>query len=243
MMRVLIVDDEPLARSRLKRMLERIAAVEICGEAADGIEAREKIAALKPDLVLLDIHMPELDGLTLAATTLMPPIIFTTAFQEHALEAFELAAVDYLLKPIEQDRLEKAIQRAQKTRLDGASLRGLLEQALGRTETQRIAARSGSTVHFFDPREIGRLSSSDKYTLLTHQGAEYLLDDSLNTLEQKLAPFGFLRVHRSELVNLSAVKALHLDDGGAVLELKDGQKAQVSRRMLAQVKARLGLAP
>ena len=243
-MRVLIVDDEPLARRRLMRMLARIPGVEVAGEAGDGLEAAELITSLSPDLVLLDIQMPELDGLSLAARGSLPPIIFTTAHQEHAVRAFELAAADYLLKPIEQARLELAIERVRRAavRPDPAMLQAVLQKVLSpQPERPRISARSGQTIHLFDPREICRLSASDKYTLLVRDGREYVLDESLAALEQRLGSHGFLRVHRSELINLAEVRAIHGDEGGAEVELSDGQRAPVSRRMMPLLKAKLGV--
>ncbi|MCK6544506.1 LytTR family DNA-binding domain-containing protein [Myxococcota bacterium] len=244
MIRALIVDDEPLARSRLARMLGRISDVEVVGEAADGVEARALVLGLAPDVLLLDIQMPELDGLSLAAEGGLPPIIFTTAHREHALEAFELAAIDYLLKPIEQPRLEAAIERVRARtapRVDAALLRTLVERITSSAPV-RLAAKSGASVRLFDPAEVTRLWASDKYTLLAHEGREHVLDESLAQLEQRLAPHGFFRVHRAELVNLAAIRGLRAeDDGGATLELSDGQSARVSRRFLPALKAKLGV--
>ena len=228
-MRVLVVDDEEPARRRLARMLARIAGVEVVGEAGDGLEARQKIAALRPDLVLLDVEMPELDGLELAETEPdLPAIIFVTAHAHYAVRAFDIAARDYLLKPVQQARLEQALARVQVRPAEPAPV-------------VRISARSGGALRLFDPRGITRFHASDKYTLFHVDGAEYVLDDSLATLEQRLAGLGFLRVHRSELVNLAEARALHQRDGAAVLELSDGQRAQVSRRAVAELKRRLGL--
>jgi DNA-binding LytR/AlgR family response regulator len=250
MIRALIVDDEPLARGRLARMLGRIADVEVVGQAADGVEARALVARLTPDVVLLDIQMPELDGLGLAAEGGLPPIIFTTAHRDHALRAFELAAVDYLLKPIEQPRLEAAIERVRARvapRLGAAALRAVTEvvgssASTSATTPTRLAATAGGVVRLFDPAELTRLWASDKYTLLTHGGREHVLDESLAQLEPLLAPHGFVRVHRAELVSLAAIRGLRPEpDGGATLELSDGQRARVSRRSLPALKAKLGV--
>lgn len=243
-LRALVVDDEPLARRRLVRMLARVEELEVAGEAADGLEAEAQLRALAPDLVFLDIQMPGLDGLALAARGALPPIVFTTAHAEHAVRAFELAAADYLLKPIEQPRLEAAVARVRANRraLDAAAVAALLARLHPRAaEPKRIAARSGKTVHLIDPRSVTRIWASDKYAVLLHDGREHLLEESLNTLEQDLASAGFLRVHRAELIRLDAVKALHQEEGGAVVELEDGQRAPVSRRLLGALEERLGL--
>ena len=246
-MKILVVDDEAPARRRLLRMLAAVSDVEVVGEAGDGIEARAQIDAHAPDLVLLDIHMPELDGLSLARDPGMPAVVFTTAHAEHAVVAFELAAVDYLLKPIERERLERAIERVREhlargdTRLDGAQVDHVLRAAQGRGAPMRIAAKDGGRVRLFDVAEITCLLALDKYVAIEHEGREYLLDDSLAVLEPRLAPFGFVRVHRAALVNLAAVTAIVGDAGAAKVELKDGRSAPVSRRELPTLRRRLGL--
>lgn len=230
-MRVLVVDDEAPARRRLVRMLERIAGVEVVGEAEDGLAAVRLIGELRPEVVLLDIHMPELDGIELAETTAdMPAIVFVTAHPDYAVRAFAVAAQDYLLKPVQQERLEQALARVEAR-----------SAAAQRAAPIRISARAGDSVRLFDPRAITRFHAADKYTVFRVGGEEHVLDDSLNTLEDRLGGLDFLRVHRSELVNLLEVRTLHQRDGAAVLELSDGQRAQVSRRALTEVKRRLGL--
>jgi DNA-binding LytR/AlgR family response regulator len=259
-LRVLLVDDEPLARKRLARLLAQCAGTSLVGECGDGQAAASLIRTLSPDVVLLDIRMPGLDGLTLAAhlartqapEPARPLVIFTTAHADHALEAFDAAALDYLLKPIELPRLARALDRA-RARLAALAalptpaspiasapcppLRSGLADLLA--PPLRLTARSGDTFRLFDPAAITRLWSQDKYTAFLHDGVEHLLDESLTTLEQRLAPLGFLRVHRSELVALHHIRALHLDGDLATLELDDGQRAPVSRRYLPQLRRRL----
>lgn len=251
-MRALVVDDEAPARRRLIRMLERIGGVEVVGEAEDGVDALERIRADAPDVVFLDIEMPALDGLALARTLELPAIVFVTAHDEHALAAFDVGAADYLLKPITAARLLAAIDRV-RARLGvgqaadasaNAELRATLARLVGRAAVEpslRVSARYGATLRLFEVREIGRFYASAKYTLFRHGGQEQILDDSLSELELRLRDAGFLRVHRSELVNLDWVRALHGEAQGAWLELRDGQRATVSRRMLAEVKRRLGV--
>lgn len=236
-MRVLVVDDEEPARRRLVRMLERLGGVEVVGEAGDGQEALALVRAQAPELVLLDIDMPEMDGLELAELPGMPLVVFTTAHAEHAVRAFEVAAVDYLLKPIARERLAAAIERA-RARV------GQAEPPAPPTATEpppRITARSGGTVHVIDAREITRFHATDKVTLFVHEGRELVLDDSLNALEERLGPHGFFRAHRSELVSLGAIKALHGEGGSTWVELRDGSRAVVGRRAVAELKRRLGI--
>lgn len=253
-MRALVVDDEAPARRRLIRMLERIEGIEVVGEAGDGIEALEQITASAPEVVFLDIQMPALDGLALARSIQLPPFVFVTAHDEHALAAFEVGAADYLLKPVTQARLLDTIERVRVRLLaradqadqaaEHAELRATLARLIGRAAVEpgaRISARDGSTVRLFEASEIGRFHASDKYTLFRHGGHEQVLDESLSELELRLRDCGFMRVHRSELVNLTWVQALHGDAAGAWLELRDGQRASVSRRMLGAVKRRLGV--
>jgi DNA-binding LytR/AlgR family response regulator len=244
-MRVLIVDDEPIARRRLVRMLARIDDVDVAGQAGDGLEAIEQIAELRPDAVLLDIRMPKMDGLTVAKTVKdMPPVIFTTAYDEYAVAAFDACAVDYLLKPIKQERLEQAISKLRGRGADQVALESLL-RLLDRQEpddaksAHRIVVRDGDTLRVFDARQICRFYSSDKYSVFVSEGQEQLLDESLGSLETRLEPFGFLRVHRGELVRVDDVVALTGDGSGGSAELRDGQRVRVSRRHIAELRRAL----
>jgi two-component system, LytTR family, response regulator len=241
-MRVLVVDDEPVARRRLIRLLGQIEDVVVAGEAEDGNQALERIAALAPDLVLLDIRMPGLDGLTVARRRDLPPIIFTTAYARHAVEAFEVAAVDYLLKPIETARLREAIERARRTERgsDGSRLDEVLEK-LGRGSVRppRLIARRGDSSWLIDPRDVSRLRATDKYVVVRQGERDLLLEESLAELEEKLSPYGFCRVHRGEIVNLDHVRAVHRTLRGLVLELADGARVPVSRRRSVEIMRRL----
>lgn len=241
LIKVLVVDDEAPARRRLVRQLERLGGVALVGEAGEGEQALALIRAHAPDLVLLDIDMPEMDGLELAEQPGMPAVIFTTAHAEHALRAFELAALDYLQKPIAAERLAAALARArERIGLRRASTNAGVE--VPRVEVPRIVARSGTSVHVIDAREIQRFHATDKVTIFVHEGVEHVLDDSLGALEQRLAPHGFFRTHRAELVNLAAVRVLHGEAGSASVELRDGTRAAVGRRTLGELKRRLGIA-
>lgn len=235
-MRVLVVDDEEPARRRLVRMLERLGGLEVVGEAGDGERALALIRERAPELLLLDIDMPEMDGLELAELPGLPPVIFTTAHAEHAVRAFEVAAVDYLLKPIGRERLAEAIERARARLGRAAAAASPVAEP-----PPRITARSGGTVHVIDASEITRFHATDKVTIFVHEGRELVLDDSLSALEDRLARHGFFRTHRSELVSLAAVKALHSEGGSTSVELRDGSRAAVGRRVVAELKRRLGI--
>lgn len=233
-MKVLVVDDEAPARRRLIRMLDRIEGVRVVGEAADGEEALTLARRLAPDVILLDINMPEMDGLELAEEAGLPPIIFTTAHAEHALRAFEVAAVDYLLKPISRERLTAALDRVRGRPTTPAA-------ADRPSPAPRVTARLGNTVHVVDAAEVTRFYAEDKYTVFMHEGRELTLDESLATLEARLRPHGFFRTHRSALVNLATVRALHVEDGSTQVELSDGSRAAVGRRLVAELKRQLGI--
>ncbi len=241
-MRALVVDDEPVARRRLARLLAA-EGVEVVGEAADGLEAVEAVALLEPDVIFLDIRMPRLDGLTLALERrgTLPPVVFVTAHDEHAVAAFEAEAVDYLLKPVEPERLRRTLGRL-RSGTDAGRLGRVLER-LAAGGPPRLAARSGSTVRLFDPRRVARLSARRKYVVFTAGGRERLTDESLDALEARLGPWGFLRVHRSELVNAARVVALHQEGRSAWVELDTGERVPVSRRRLPAVRRALGLPP
>lgn len=254
-LRLLLADDEPLALRRLARLLTQCPEVAVVAQARDGEAAAAAIRAHDPDLVLLDIRMPGLDGLTLAAHLARarpsrPLVIFTTAHAGHAVDAFDTSAVDYLLKPLELPRLLRALERS-RARLSalaasppaplspppasppGDALADLLAPPL------RLTARSGDTFRLFDPRHITRLWSQDKYTAFLFAQVEHLLDESLTSLEARLAPLSFLRVHRAELVALPHIRALHLEGDTATVSLSDGQLAPVSRRYLPLLRRRL----
>jgi DNA-binding LytR/AlgR family response regulator len=244
-MRALVVDDEPVARRRLVRMLERLDGVTVVGEAADGDSALVLALEAEPDVLLLDIRMPGETGLELASR--LPKsvhVIFVTAYEEYAVQAFDLAAVDYLLKPVEVGRLEAALEKVRRLQVpqDRKSLEALLRQVTRRDEPPRVTARNGETLRVFDPREIVRFHAEGGYTIFRHGGRSYLLNDAIAALEDTLRDWGFARVHRSELVNLSSVRALHREHESVVVELSDGQRVPVSRRYLPAFKKSLGIA-
>lgn len=244
-MNVLVVDAEPVARRRLVRMLKRMDGVTVVGEAADGDCALAQVVETDPDVLLLDIRMPGETGLELASR--LPEnahVIFVTAYEEYAVQAFDASAVDYLLKPVEEGRLAAALEKVRRLQVpqDRKSLEALLRQVKRRDEPPRVTARSGETLRVFDAREIVRFHAESGYTVFRHGGRSYLLNDTIAALEAALREWGFARTHRSELVNLSSVRALHRENETVVVELSDGQRVPVSRRYLPAFKKALGIA-
>lgn len=240
-MKVLVVDDEPIARRRMIRMLRAIASIEVVGEARDGLDAVSKANELAPDLMVLDIEMPALDGVTLAQRVKpLPLVLFVTAHAEHAVEAFDVNAVDYLLKPVQQERLVVAIERAKERlarKAEAAVIRP--EDASAPEGATRIVSRSNGVTRFFEAPQITRFWAKDKCTLFMAEGEEHFCDESLDTLEERLSRVGFVRVHRAELVNAKRVRALHQRSGTTHIELDDGAQVPVARRALSAVKAAL----
>jgi DNA-binding LytR/AlgR family response regulator len=249
-MKVLIVDDEAPARRRLIRMLGALDGVTVAGEAGDAEAALAQVAALAPDVVLLDIRLPGMDGLALAARYAhLPPIVFVTAHDEFALRAFELDAVDYLVKPVRPERLAAAIARARR-RLDGGGgdgataaltrLAAAAPPAEPAAPRVRVVVVDRGVLRLFDAHEVSRFWATDKYTLFLAEGEERLTQEPLAALAARLEPHGFMRVHRGELVNLGRVRAVRSEDAHHLAELDDGQVARISRRMFTAFKTALG---
>jgi two-component system response regulator AlgR len=240
-MRVLIVDDEPPARARLRQMLAEIPEVEWAGEAATGEEALEMVAEAEPDVVLLDIRMPGIGGLEtahrLAALPDPPAVIFTTAYEQHALEAFDAEASGYLLKPVRRDRLAAALERARRPSRAQQSASGGAPAAERRTH---VTARTRDQLKLIPVSEILCFLAEQKYTTVRHLGGEDLIEDSLRTLEEEFGAL-FVRVHRSALVAVAHVDSLKREpDGHSAVQLRHGGgRLQVSRRLSAEVARRL----
>jgi DNA-binding LytR/AlgR family response regulator len=237
-MRVLVADDEAPARRMLARLLDQLGGHELVGEAASGLEALELVGRTRPDVLLLDIDMPELGGLELAARYAhLPPVVFVTAHDAHAVRAFELDAVDYLLKPVRLERLAAALQRvAQRTGVATPSF-----AALPVGDTPRVVTHERGEIRVFDVGTIDRFRAAEKYTVFLAQGHEHMTEEPLVALEGRLRSYGFLRVHRSELVRVAAIRALTGDALAHELVLADGQRVRVARRFLAVVKHALGI--
>jgi two-component system response regulator AlgR len=237
-LRALVVDDEQPARDRLVSLLRELGQVEVVGEARNAAEALRRIEELDPDLLYLDVRMPGMSGLELArhlGTLDEPPaIIFTTAHDEHAMDAFEAEAVGYLLKPIRKEKLSAATERAQRLTLQQ------LGSMAGQAPRTHLSVRQRDGIKLLRLDEVISLVAEQKYTTVHHTGGEDLIDDSLRTLE---AEFGdrFVRIHRSALVNRSFIEAVErAADGHHLIRLRGvSEPMQVSRRLVAELKTRL----
>lgn len=245
MVRTLIVDDEAPARDRLRRLLKEHADVECVGEATSGLDALEMIERVSPDLVFLDIQMPEMNGLEVAASlpTPGPAVVFATAHDEHALRAFELAAVDYLLKPISKERLRHSLARVRARRAPAAED---AQAVLSRMESrpQRMAVREGAKFVVFDTERITAILAQDHYAAILVDGRELLSEESLDRLMSRLDSKKFLRVHRGAIVNVALVQELqHEGDRKyfALLAGLPGTRIPISRDRLEDLKGRLGI--
>jgi two-component system response regulator AlgR len=236
-MRALIVDDEPPARERLRSLLGELDDVTVAGEAANGREALELCARLEPDLVLLDVRMPGMDGIEAArhmnALDEPPAVIFTTAHDEYALEAFEAQAVGYLLKPVRLEKLARAIRHA--ARVAGPQLMRLAEQSeLGRRRAQ-ICARLADQLRLIPIEDVYYFSADQKYVTVRHRAGSDLIDESLRALAIEFSP-DFVRIHRNSLVGLRHVRAVERGaDGQYLVRFKECEETlPVSRRHAAE---------
>jgi two-component system response regulator AlgR len=237
-LKALVVDDEQPARARLTALLRELGQVEVVGEARNAAEALQRIDELEPDLLYLDVRMPGMSGLELArhlgSLDEPPAIIFTTAHDEHAMEAFEAEAVGYLLKPVRKEKLAAATERAQRlTQRQLGSVAGVAPRT-------HLSVRQRDGIRLVRLEEVICLLAEQKYTTVRHTGGEDLIDDSLRALETE---FGdrFLRIHRSALVNRDYIDAVERDaEGHHVIRLRGvGEPMQVSRRLVAELKTRL----
>ena len=236
-MRILLVDDESLARDRLRRMLEGDATHEVVGEAGNGIEAMQQTQSLKPDLVLLDIRMPGMDGLEAARHFLEldepPAVIFCTAYEEHAIQAFDLQAVGYLLKPVRKNDLIVALEKTVK--LNRAQLRAL--QSGDEARRSHISARTHKGIELISVSEIRFFQADHKYVTVCYDGGEVIIDDTLKELETEFGDT-FVRVHRNALVARNHIEALDKQSDGQVrIRLRGVEPTvEISRRHLPGVR-------
>jgi len=236
-LRTLVVDDEPLARTELAKLVAATPGFEVAGQAGDGGSAVAAIRALRPDLVLLDVQMPGLDGFGVIreiGPSRMPQVIFVTAWDSFALRAFEVHALDYVLKPFEDRRLRDALARAR----PDVTLACRLEAALGGWAPEpRFQVRLGRRVVLIPCGEIDWVEGADYYAIL-HAGAEsHLVRETMQQIEARLDPSRFLRVHRSAIVQLERVRELRVPD--RALLLRDGTRIRVSRARWTAVTAAL----
>jgi two-component system LytT family response regulator len=239
--RVLVVDDEPLARRGIRQLLAPHADVQVVGEARNGREAVSLVAALAPDVVFLDVQMPELDGFAVLrelAPGRLPCIVFVTAYDTFAVRAFESHALDYLVKPIQEARFEDALARVRE-RIEAREAMELSRRQLRRLAQQpprRIVIGTAAADLVLDVTEIASIEADDYYAAIHASGRRHLVRESLASLEQRLAEAQFVRVHRSALVNLAQVREVRAHAGGeAAVVLRDGTELPLSRRRREQV--------
>jgi two-component system, LytTR family, response regulator len=231
--RVAVVDDEPLARSSLKVLLARDPDVELVSECGSGAEALREIRKKRPELVFLDVQMPECDGfdvLEQLGGDLPTALVFVTAYDQYALQAFEAGALDYLLKPFNDERFGRALKRAKERVEQGRPAR-----------VERVAVKNAGEVLFLKIAEIDWVEAADYYVCL-HVGAKtHLLRRSMSEVEEEFSTAKFCRVHRSAIVNLEKVRRLESDEeGGAEVVLTTGVRVAVSRRFKRELQERLG---
>jgi two-component system, LytTR family, response regulator len=234
--RALVVDDEPLARSNLMVLLRRDPEIEGVQECGSGMEALAEIRGSKPDLVFLDVQMPECDGfdvLEMLGGELPPAVVFVTAYDQYALKAFEAGALDYLLKPFDNARFDRALGRAKER---------IAHERNPPPTLERFAVKSAGQVSFLKISEVDWIEAADYYSCL-HVGARtHLLRRSMAELDQELDQTVFCRIHRSTIVKLDRVRGLKLNESGEYdVLLGDGTKLRLSRRYRKQLQARLSL--
>jgi two-component system LytT family response regulator len=253
-MKAFLVDDEPIAIDRLRVLLQEHGRVEIVGAGTAPAEVLPAIRESDPDVLFLDIEMPGLSGFELLEQlgAPQPLVVFTTAYDQYALDAFKVNSIDYLLKPIERADLARALAKLERV-LHGAEAPGdlvaLLEQvraALARKEPEylvRVASRTGERVDFIDVADVTHFYAKDKLTFAATPAKHYALDVAITDLEPRLDPRHWLRIHRSTLVNIGAIKEVHTWFAGkAIVRLKDGTtELPIPRERVAEVKAKLGL--
>lgn len=221
MWKTIIIDDEQLARQRIKRLLAAYDEVDIIGEAENGQEGLAIIEQLQPDLIFLDIEMPILNGFEmLSKLKNHPKVVFTTAYDQYAIKAFEEGSIDYLLKPIELERLDKTIKKLKQTNLAAAApiaIEDLLRQINGKKSIKTLTVKIGDKILLVKLSDIVHIQAEDKYVFLhTVDGKKHLTDFTLSTLEEKL-PEEFVRIHRSDMINTDYIKEIRKGFNGALI--------------------------
>jgi two-component system LytT family response regulator len=244
-LRVVIVEDEAPARDRLRRLLSSDPQIEIAAICAGGGEAIGAIEKTRPDLVFLDIEMPEIDGFDVIeaiGVERMPRVIFVTAFEQHAAHAFEVEALDYLLKPFDRSRFDKALARARAALRAGGPQAALGEVVRARTgPLDRILVRDGERIHLIKVRDIDRIEAAANFVELHVGDRSYLLRQTMTALEARLDPDTFLRIHRETIVQVDRIAGMHhLGNGQYRLQLEGGLVRPIGRTYLPRVEERLG---
>ncbi|MFN8571389.1 MAG: LytTR family DNA-binding domain-containing protein [Gemmatimonadaceae bacterium] len=248
--RVLVADDEPLARERVVSLVNSTPGLQLAGEAIHGLDALDQIVALRPDLVLLDVEMPELSGLDVVAAledTVLPGIVFITAYDEYAIRAFEVNAIDYVLKPVTPERFAVTVERAiSRLRADGASfLASAVRLATASLPTRpayrtRFVVRRGARHTFVAVSDVVWIDAVDNYLQLHVPGRVHLVRATMKDAERELDPALFVRIHRSAIVNVAHIAAIDVHPaGGHLVRLTDGTTVRTSRQYATRVRALL----
>jgi two-component system, LytTR family, response regulator len=254
MMRAFVVDDEPLAVKRLSRMLEESGRVTVAGTSTDPVDALAALSEHPPDVLFLDIQMPGMNGLEMVKLLdPQPLVVFTTAYNHYALEAFQVNSIDYLLKPVEERHLARALDKLERLRAPGATppdLKALMAQLTGALQgvaaeyPERIASRLGERIQLLELAKVSHFFAREKLTYAATGSKDYVVDYTVAQLDQKLDPRQFCRIHRSTLLNLAWVREVDAWFAGRVLvRLKDAKATElaVARERVQDLKKRLGI--
>jgi two-component system LytT family response regulator len=252
-LRAYLVDDEPLALRRLARMVEQTGRVEIIGQSTDPLEVISALPGISCDVLFTDIEMPDLSGFQmLKQLSFQPLVVFTTAYSQYALQAFEVHSVDYLLKPVDAEQLERALNKLERV-LGGMEPRPQLDKLLEQLASAlpkparpltRLPSKLGDRIEFVDVPKVSHFYASDKLTYASTPKKDFILDLTIAELEQRLDPDRFVRIHRSTIVNLDFVKELHSwFSERLLLKINDGKDTEltVSRERVKTLKEKLGL--
>lgn len=243
-MKVIIIDDEPLARGIVKEYLHDVKDVELVAECNDGFDGLKAIQQYKPDLIFLDIQMPKINGFEMLELIDEPPaVIFTTAFDEYAIKAFELNAVDYLLKPFSKERFEKAIQKYLQQQNNTSSVEKVLETAAeSPLQQNRIVVKDGSKIKIIPVQQVHYLEAADDYVKIVSNDGNFLKKRTMYFFENSLAQFQFVRVHRSYIVNTQLITRIEpYEKDSYQLLLTTGEKIPVSKSGYSKLKEVLGI--
>ena len=249
--RTLVVDDEPMARERIRSLLSQESDVEVVGECSDGVQAVSAIQQLSPELVFLDVQMPAVDGFGViqqVGPDRMPMVVFVTAYDEYALQAFEVHALDYLLKPFGRDRLQQCLDHARHQRDRrhagelGKSLLALVQDFKPEQKKQeRLVIKSGGRVFFVRTEDIEWIEAAGNYVRLHLKDQSHLFRETMNQMEARLDPERFFRIHRSRIVNTERIKELQpWFNGEYVVLLQNGTQLRLSRSYREKLEERLG---
>jgi two-component system LytT family response regulator len=247
-LRVLTVDDEPLARERVSSLVREHGDLELVGEAANGLEALDLISSSQPDLVFIDVEMPELSGFGVIAALdagKIPGVVFITAYEHYAMKAFEIGAIDYLPKPVVKSRFEEAVSRA-RLRLEksGTQTGRSVVQSASEAEKERgfrarFVVKRGATHYFVPVEEVEWIDVADNYLRLHAGDRAHLWRGTMKDAEEQLDPRKFVRVHRSAMVAIDRIVSVNASDAGHVIELRSGMKLRGSRQYAEQVRGLL----